>query len=230
MTARNRRTQTALARGEQTWTFVGHWDNDRIVVEYVLDGDQEDTREDAGFWPQGLWAAAASGNTEEEAQARAIAEYEPTDQDEEEVEAPVIHYPTLSYAESGVEPTRVLVQSADGAVTQMMTEIKPGLFVAWVHCFGCGLHIRECDCAGGPVEPRHIARWRSERPHSSPSSIPMPAQNSTTEAYIALPRADDQIAQQIDTGLDTALDAVRASTSTDTPTEVEPEGDSDAGF
>lgn len=60
-----------------TWTFVGHWDDsDRIVVEYVLDGDVEDTREDTGQYEGGLWAASASGRTVGEAQAAAINEYE----------------------------------------------------------------------------------------------------------------------------------------------------------
>jgi hypothetical protein len=61
---------------EQTWTFVGHWENDRIVVEYAIPGNVEDERIDTGYWEQGLWAAPASGATIEEAQAAAIAEYE----------------------------------------------------------------------------------------------------------------------------------------------------------
>lgn len=59
-----------------TWTFVGHWEGDRIVVEYVLPGDVQDEREDTGYWPEGLWASSASGDTVEEAQNAAIAEYE----------------------------------------------------------------------------------------------------------------------------------------------------------
>jgi hypothetical protein len=61
---------------EQTWTFVGHWEDDRIVVEYVLPGEQDDDRIDMGFWEQGLWAASGSGATMEEAQAAVLAEYE----------------------------------------------------------------------------------------------------------------------------------------------------------
>lgn len=60
----------------QTWTFVGHWENDRIVVEYVLEGDVDDVRIDAGYWEQGLWAAAGSGTDMAETQAAVIAEYE----------------------------------------------------------------------------------------------------------------------------------------------------------
>lgn len=62
-----------------TWTFFGHWENDRIVVEYAIPGLVDDPREDVGHWEQGLWADAASGATREEAQAAAIAEYEDED-------------------------------------------------------------------------------------------------------------------------------------------------------
>ena len=59
-----------------TWTFMGHWENDRIVVEYAVPGEVEDEREDTGYWDEGLWAASGSGETLEEAQATAVAEYE----------------------------------------------------------------------------------------------------------------------------------------------------------
>lgn len=62
--------------GMQTWTFCGHWENDRIVIDYVLDGDVQDDRIDTGEYEQGLWAAAASGLTEGAAEAAVIAEYE----------------------------------------------------------------------------------------------------------------------------------------------------------
>ena len=61
---------------EQTWTFVGHWEGDEIVVEYVLPGEQEDQREDVGYWPEGLFAASGTGATQEEALAAVRAEYE----------------------------------------------------------------------------------------------------------------------------------------------------------
>jgi hypothetical protein len=61
----------------RTWTFIGHWENDRVVVEYHLPGEVDDSaREDTGLWEQGLWAASASGRTPAEAQDRAVAEYE----------------------------------------------------------------------------------------------------------------------------------------------------------
>lgn len=62
---------------ERTWTFFGHWDNDRIVVEWVEEGDGIwDQRDDDGRWEQGLWAASGTGETEAEAEANVKAEYE----------------------------------------------------------------------------------------------------------------------------------------------------------
>lgn len=61
---------------EQTWTFCGHWAGDRLVVEYALPGIEQDHREDLGYWPEGLWAAAGSGVTIEEAERAAVEEYE----------------------------------------------------------------------------------------------------------------------------------------------------------
>jgi hypothetical protein len=60
----------------RTWTFFGHWENDRVVVEWYEDGEVDDDREDTGEWDQGLWAASAQGASVEEAQTAAIAEYE----------------------------------------------------------------------------------------------------------------------------------------------------------
>lgn len=60
----------------QTWTFMGHWDNDRIVVEYAVAGEVDDLRVDTGRWDQGLWAASGTGATMAEAEANAKAEYE----------------------------------------------------------------------------------------------------------------------------------------------------------
>ena len=61
---------------ERTWTFIGHWANDRIVVEWVEEGEVEDHREDTGQYPEGLWAASGSGPDIKTAQAAVIAEYE----------------------------------------------------------------------------------------------------------------------------------------------------------
>lgn len=66
----------ALNSVEQTWTFFGHWEDDRIVVEWFEPGTVEDDRDDDGEHEQGLWAADASGPDVETAQATAVAEYE----------------------------------------------------------------------------------------------------------------------------------------------------------
>jgi hypothetical protein len=61
---------------EKTWTFFGHWENDRIVVEWSLEGTAEDGRDNDGEHQQGLWSASASGPDVATAEATAIAEYE----------------------------------------------------------------------------------------------------------------------------------------------------------
>lgn len=61
------------------WTFCGHWDNDRIQVEYTVPGEVGDDRIETGHWAQGLWAAAASGPSIAAAEQVAIAEYETSD-------------------------------------------------------------------------------------------------------------------------------------------------------
>lgn len=63
----------------QTWTFVGHWENGSIVVEYVLNGEHLDEREDTGYWEEGLFAQSSSGRTQDEALAEIRAEYEHLD-------------------------------------------------------------------------------------------------------------------------------------------------------
>lgn len=71
-----------VSRSElKTWTFMGHWENDKIVVEYAVPGNVQDQRIELGYWEQGLWAAPGDGVTIEEAEANAKAEYE---EDEEE--------------------------------------------------------------------------------------------------------------------------------------------------
>ncbi len=64
------------AAGDGTWTFVGHWENGRIVVEYVLPGDVQDQREDTGYWEEGLFAAAGTGPTQRAALRAVRDEYE----------------------------------------------------------------------------------------------------------------------------------------------------------
>jgi hypothetical protein len=67
---------------EWTGMFVGHWENDEIVVEYVLPIDEPDLREDDGEWEQGLFAAPGRGATYDEALAAVRAEYEQTEDEQ----------------------------------------------------------------------------------------------------------------------------------------------------
>ncbi len=59
-----------------TYTVIGYWENDKIVVENVLPGRREDKRPNTFKWDQGLFAASADGETIEEAIAAVRAEYE----------------------------------------------------------------------------------------------------------------------------------------------------------
>jgi hypothetical protein len=76
--------QDAASPEQQTWTFVGHWANDVIVVEYVLDGEQQDLRVDNGYWEQGLFAEAATAATQDEALQQIRAHYEQHDDDDDD--------------------------------------------------------------------------------------------------------------------------------------------------
>jgi hypothetical protein len=78
----SRTVRTIHTRPPTAWTFCGHWDNGRIVVDDVLPGEVSDDRQDGGTWPKGLWAAAGSGTTVEEAQAAVIAAYQEDDEQE----------------------------------------------------------------------------------------------------------------------------------------------------
>lgn len=49
------------ADGQQDWTFVGHWDEDEIVIEYILPGRVPDYRIDNGYWEQSLWCDSGTG-------------------------------------------------------------------------------------------------------------------------------------------------------------------------
>lgn len=80
------RDDAAPAAQLSTWTMCAHWDDaDEIVVDYWLEGEVEDRRIDTGTHAGGLFAAAGSGLTLEEAERNIRAEYEidaPADDDE----------------------------------------------------------------------------------------------------------------------------------------------------
>lgn len=67
---------TRVVGAHGTWTFAGHWENDRIVVEHIVPGEVEDDREDTGYWEQGLFAASASGTSQADAFDKVLDEYE----------------------------------------------------------------------------------------------------------------------------------------------------------
>ena len=67
------------------WTIFGHWENDRLVMDAVVQGEHEDMREqDDETHPEGLWCESASAPSWEEAFALLREHYEATDADEGE--------------------------------------------------------------------------------------------------------------------------------------------------
>ena len=56
----------------------------------------------------------------------------------------------------------------------MMTEIGDGVFVAWTNCRTCTKRVANCKCAGGPVEPPYMVRWRQERFEKELNARPEP--------------------------------------------------------
>lgn len=58
-----------------TWTYLGHWDNDALVIDSVHDGDIVDTRPDDGTWEQGLFSDTVSAATVEDGHQLLIAQY-----------------------------------------------------------------------------------------------------------------------------------------------------------
>ncbi len=63
----------------RTYTFFGHWENDRIVVTEYAEGVHEDDRPDTGEYDEGLWAASGTGATVAAAEADARSEYDEND-------------------------------------------------------------------------------------------------------------------------------------------------------
>lgn len=67
---------TPFPDGPKTMTFVGHWDNSEIVVEYVYDGERQDDRDNTKYWDEGLWCDWATGASEAEIAAQMYGEFE----------------------------------------------------------------------------------------------------------------------------------------------------------
>jgi hypothetical protein len=79
----SREANTIRTAEPTCWTFMGHWEDGEIVVDYAVPGTVQDDREDnAVSWPEGLWAGHGEGATGEQALADAIAFYGRDDEPE----------------------------------------------------------------------------------------------------------------------------------------------------
>lgn len=76
MTTETTTTTTEQQPHEHTWTFFGHWEGSTLVINHAVEGEVEDVYPDDGTFPEGLWCAAARGETLEAAEAAARAQYE----------------------------------------------------------------------------------------------------------------------------------------------------------
>jgi hypothetical protein len=77
----SRTAATVQTAAPTIWTFMGHWEDDEIVVDFAVPGKVQDDRQDERHaWPQGLWADHGEGAAREQAQAAAIAAYQPDDE------------------------------------------------------------------------------------------------------------------------------------------------------
>jgi len=85
VSARDAAESSSYIEGDKrpVWTFFGHWENDRIVIDMHLPGVHEDTRvEDYDRWPEGLWCDTGHGDTVEEAEADARNGYYEADEED----------------------------------------------------------------------------------------------------------------------------------------------------
>jgi hypothetical protein len=49
------------------------------------------------------------------------------------------------------------------------------IIIGWDTCGRCHMHIRRCECADGPEEPRYVKSWRPSTPvGSKPAPTPKP--------------------------------------------------------
>lgn len=64
-----------------TWTYIGHWDNSELVIDFTAEGEVADYREDDGYWTEGLFAETVSAPTEAEGLQILIDRYADDDED-----------------------------------------------------------------------------------------------------------------------------------------------------
>lgn len=63
-------------------------------------------------------------------------------------------------------------------VTVILSELHdvPGynepLVIGWTTCARCLLHVVLCECAGGPLEPASVQKWRETSGHVPPKDVP----------------------------------------------------------
>lgn len=70
--------------GMQTWTFYGHWDEDRLVIDHASLGAHEDVYPDDGSWEGGSFADTGTGRTIGEAESDLRQQYGADDDDDDD--------------------------------------------------------------------------------------------------------------------------------------------------
>jgi hypothetical protein len=58
------------------WTFFGHWEDGKVIIEYVENGVSVDDRDEDFEHEEGLFSATGHGRTVDEAERAVRAEYE----------------------------------------------------------------------------------------------------------------------------------------------------------
>mgnify|MGYP003653551214 CR=1 FL=1 len=89
-------TSLDQAAEEKTFTVFGYWENDELVVDFVSEGEVEDTRDE---WVHGLQSFCASVHepSAEAAERAVLQEYDPRP----ETEANPINSPETEFDEDG---------------------------------------------------------------------------------------------------------------------------------
>lgn len=123
---------------------------------------------------------------------------------------------------SALEPHRPRINLEDPRtfMTGLVSEIEDGIFVAWDICAGCLKHVTMCRC-GTPKEPKYITEWRKNRFDRSIKDRFSPKQKVYDDEdrpplrppvrEIPTPVETETVADQVDDGLNAALDAVQAA-------------------
>lgn len=84
------------------------------------------------------------------------------------------------------------------------------LVVAWDTCGQCLMHVRNCQCKLGPVEPSYIAKWVAEHEAQEKLRTAVDSPESAEEVFPA-----EAVPDSAETGIDpagTATEGVRSDT------------------